>query len=90
MVDTTEGVVRQVTNFNKAGQGPTMQSWLPDGRRLLVSYWAESRAQLVTDLGILDVETGEISRLTMNIAESFLGPSLSADGTRPARVLRAV
>jgi Tol biopolymer transport system component len=82
VVDVSDGTVRQVTRFQSSGEGPTSQSWLPDGRRLLVSYWAQPRAQLVNDLGILDVETGEISRLTMNIAESFGTQSLSLDGAR--------
>ena len=82
IVNVDNGGVRQVTHFENSGEGPTTQSWLPDGRRLLVSYWAQSRAQLVTDLGILDIHSGEISRLTMNVAESFIGPSVSADGTR--------
>ena len=74
--------MRQVTRFENSGEGPTTQSWLPDGRRLVVSYWAQSRAQFVSDLGILDGETGEITRLTMNVAESFILPRLSSDGTR--------
>ena len=82
VVDADDGTVRQVTRFTNSGEGPTTQSWLPDGRHLLVSYWAQSRAQFVNDLGILDVDTGEISRLTMNVSESFNAPSLSADGSR--------
>ena len=82
IVNATDGSVRQVTHFENSGEGPTTQAWLPDGRRLLVSYWAQSRAQFVNDLGVLDIDTGEISRLTMNVGESFNTPSLSADGTR--------
>ena len=82
VVNMADGTVRQVTHFENSGEGTLTQAWLPDGRHLLVSYWAKSRAQLVNDLGILDVETGEIARLTMNVVENFNGPSLSADGTR--------
>jgi Tol biopolymer transport system component len=82
IVKADDGSVRQVTHFENSGEGPTTQAWLPDGRHLLVSYWAQSRAQFVNDLGVLDIDTGEISRLTMNVGESFNTPSLSADGTR--------
>ena len=72
-----------MTRYERGSEGPTSQSWLPDGRRLLVSYWAQPRAQLAgSDLGILDVESGEITRLTMNTEENFNSPSLSLDGTR--------
>jgi hypothetical protein len=71
-----------VTRFENSGEGTITQAWLADGRRLLVSYWAQSRAQFVSDLGILDLTTGAITRLTMNVSDSFSGPSVSADGTR--------
>jgi Tol biopolymer transport system component len=82
IVNAGDGTVRQVTHFENSGEGPLTQVWLPDGRHALVSYWAQSRAQFVSDLGILDLDNGIISRLTMNVAESFNTPSLSADGTR--------
>ncbi len=72
-----------MTRYETGAEGPTSQTWLPDGRRLLVSYWARPRAQLAgSDLGILDVESGEITRLTLNTEENFNSPSLSLDGTR--------
>ena len=83
VVNVEDGSVRQVTRYETGSEGPTSQSWLPDGRRLLVSYWAQPRAQLAgSDLGILDVESGEITRLTMNTEENFNSASLSLDGTR--------
>ncbi|HJR58269.1 MAG TPA: protein kinase [Vicinamibacterales bacterium] len=82
VVSVADGSVRQVTRFENSGEGTTTQTWLPDGRHLVVSYWAQSRAQFVSDLGVLDVETGEITRLTMNAMESFSLPSLSRDGGR--------
>ena len=83
MSSTSKTPVRQVTRYETGAEGPTSQSWLPDGRRLLVLYWAQARAQLAgSDLGILDVESGEITRLTMNTEENFNSPSLSRDGTR--------
>ncbi len=83
VVNVEDASVRQVTRYETGSEGPTSQSWLPDGRRLLVSYWAQPRAQLSgSDLGILDVESGEITRLTMNTDGNFNSPSLSLDGTR--------
>ena len=83
VVNVEDASVRQVTRYERGSEGPTAQSWLPDGRRLLVSYWAQPRAQLAgSDLGILDVESGQITRLTMNTEENFNAPSLSLDGTR--------
>ena len=37
IVNADDGRVRQVTAFTNSGEGPTTQSWLPDGRHLLVS-----------------------------------------------------
>ncbi|MBN2170427.1 MAG: PD40 domain-containing protein [Candidatus Krumholzibacteriota bacterium] len=60
-------------------------AWLPDGRRMIVSYLHESRFQAGFDLGILDLGTGEI-RLLLDIGKSEMDPALSPDGTRLAFV----
>ena len=83
VVDVDDGRVRQVTRFMRSAQGTTSQTWVPDNRHLVVSYSASSTAlNRATDLGIIDVETGAITRLTTNVVDSFRGPTLSTDGTR--------
>ena len=44
VVNVEDATVRQVTRYETGSEGPTSQSWLPDGRRLLVWYWAQQRA----------------------------------------------
>jgi Tol biopolymer transport system component len=56
--------------------------WLPDNRHLRVSYLPVSRQQAPSDLGIVDVQNGSVSRLTMAVADGFAMPSVSADGSR--------
>jgi Tol biopolymer transport system component len=77
-----DGRVRQVTRFGRSSEGTNTQAWLPDGRHLVVSYLASPHAQGAPDLGVLDVETGTIARVTTNVDSGFQGPSLSADGSR--------
>lgn len=60
-------------------------AWLPDGRRLIVSYMHESSHEQGFDLGILDLDTGEIRPL-LDIGRSEMDPALSPDGTRLAFV----
>jgi eukaryotic-like serine/threonine-protein kinase len=57
-------------------------AWLPDNRHLLVTYWPVPRQQTPSDLGILDTEDGSISRLTTTLGNSFVAPSVSAEGSR--------
>jgi WD40 repeat protein len=57
-------------------------AWLNDDRHLVMSYVATSSSQPALDLGVIDSVTGAITRLTANIKESFLQPTLSADGNR--------
>jgi hypothetical protein len=57
-----------------------MPSLLPDGHHLVVSYVPFTRQQAPNDLGILDIDTGAIERLTMTVGDLFSAPSLSADG----------
>jgi Tol biopolymer transport system component len=56
--------------------------WLRDNRHLLISYLPVARQQAGSDLGIVDVEDGSISRLTMSVGNGFTTPSISADGSR--------
>lgn len=51
-------------------------------RHLVVPYLPVSRQQAPTDLGIVDVLDGSVSRLTTTVADGFLAPSVSADGSR--------
>jgi serine/threonine protein kinase len=81
VVDTESGAVRQVTRFERAGQGVNAQRWLPDGRRLVVAYSIEGWIDQ-NDLGVLDVETGAITRLTLRVGQVTRELSLSADGSR--------
>jgi serine/threonine protein kinase len=82
VVNVDSGQVRQVTKFTRSSEGVVTQAWLPDNRDLIVSFRAGRGVLAPTDLGVLNVETGSIARLTMNVADSFDAPSVSADGSR--------
>ena len=83
VIDIETGRVRQVTTFTGSTEGPFSQVWLPDNRHLAITYLASPGALRPRDLGILDSQTGSITRLSTNLSESFTGvPSLSADGSR--------
>jgi eukaryotic-like serine/threonine-protein kinase len=82
VVAVADGRTRQVTRFTGSGEGTGSQAWLPDNRHLVVSYIASPNVLGTQDLGVVDVETGSIVRLTTNVASSFAGPTLSADGSR--------
>jgi serine/threonine protein kinase len=81
VVNIDDGRTHQVTHFARSLDRIQTQAWLPDNRHLIVSY-VTSRAQSASDLGVVDAETGSITRLTLNVAESFDTPSVSVDGTR--------
>jgi Tol biopolymer transport system component len=82
VVSANDGRVRQVTRFTRSVEGVQTQAWLADNRHLIVSFKASLGALAPNDLGVLDVETGAIARITMNVSESFNAPSVSADGSR--------
>ena len=82
IVDVADGRARQVTSFDRSGEGTESQEWLPDNRHVILSYVASPRALGTSDIGVLDVDTGQISRLTANVWEGFHGPTTSADGSR--------
>ena len=82
VVDVERGDVRQVTQFTKADEGIGSHDWLPGNRYLAVSYLAAG-SEGGEDLGIFDIQTGSLSRLTFNVGgQSFQHVSLSADGSR--------
>ena len=82
VVDAAGSAPRQITHFTGASEGAQTQAWLPDNRHLLVSYVAWPHSAAATDLGVVDVDTGETIRLTLNVGQGFQAPSVSADGTR--------
>lgn len=83
IVEVATGAERQVTHFTKSNEGIYSQAWLPDNRHLVVSYAPFTRGLSSDgDLGILDVNTGLVRRLTMNVADGFASLSLAADGKR--------
>ncbi len=82
VVSVADGRTRQVTHFDQSAVGTQSQEWLPDNRHVIVSYLASPRALGTQDLGVVDVGTGAVTRLTENVAEGFGGPTLSADGHR--------
>ena len=82
VIDVASGDARQVTQFTGGIEGVVTQAWLPDNRHLIVSYIPSPHAVPQMDLGVLDVDTGTIARLTMNTDEAFNAPSVSSDGTR--------
>jgi Tol biopolymer transport system component len=82
IIDISTGRERQVTRFTRPPEGVQQHVWLPDNRHLVVSYAPYSRTQVVSDLAILDVDDGSITRFTTSVADIFGAPSLSADGSR--------
>ena len=88
VVEVDTGEIRQVTNFTTSADGIQAHVWLPDNRHLVVAYVVGGIGQLSNDLGLLDVENGSISRLTLSAAQSFESLSVSADGSRLITVAR--
>jgi Tol biopolymer transport system component len=82
VLDVSAGRERQVTQFNHSGTGVQSLAWLPDNRHLAVCFVPQQTSVFHSDLGVLDIQDGSISRLTFNIAELFNSVSMSADGTR--------
>ena len=83
IVDAVSGEARQATRFHGSGDGIGSHAWLPDSRRIVVSYqqsW-EGVAQYGT-LGVLDTTTGELERLTIGVRQGLESLSASADGSR--------
>ena len=82
VVDVDTGETRAITNFTTSSAGIFAHVWLPDNRHLVVSYLVGGISQFARDLGILDIEDGSISRLTLSVVQAFSGLSVSADGSR--------
>src|SRR5688572_8349048 len=83
IVDSISGEATQATAFKASSEGIGSHVWLPDSRRIVLSYqqsW-EGVAGYGT-LGVLDTTTGEIVRLTIRITQALESLSLSADGSR--------
>ena len=95
IVDNSMGGERQLTRFTRPNQGVGQHAWLPDNHHVVASYVPDpSRIPVTNDLAILHVDDGSIVRFTTTIADNFVGPSLSADGSRlvatTTRLLREV
>jgi serine/threonine protein kinase len=85
VIEMATGRERQVTHFDRSLSGIQQHVWLPDNRHVAVSYTPYSRTQVASDLGVLDIADGSISRLTAlasTAADGFWGPSVSRDGSR--------
>ena len=83
LVDAVSGDARQVTRFESAGGGVGAHAWLPDSRRIVMSYqqsW-EGVAQYGA-LGVLDTATGDIDRVTIATMQGLESLSTSTDGSR--------
>ena len=82
LVEVKTGKQRQVIQLPAGSNDSGQPAWLPDSRHMVVPYVPLSRQLGATDLGILDVESGSIARLTTTVADGFITPSVSADGSR--------
>jgi Tol biopolymer transport system component len=82
IVEMESGTVSQVTHFVESSAGPQTVAWLRDNRHLVVSYVATPNSQGLLDLGVIDSESGTIARLTANLTDSLMQPTLSVDGRR--------
>jgi Tol biopolymer transport system component len=81
VIDVATGSTRQVTTFVRSGEGAQSHVWLPDNQHVAVAY-VDGPSLFQSDIGILDVRDGSISRVTYNIANRFEDLSVSADGQR--------
>jgi Tol biopolymer transport system component len=83
VVDIGSGNERQVTRFQQAPERVMEHAWLPGGRHVVATY-STSRdiGSGRLDLGVIDVGDGSVTRVTMAIADGFVLPRLSADGSR--------
>ena len=81
IVDVASGRTRQLTAFTRSGEGVQSHAWLHDDNHMVVSYVA-APPLFQSDLGILDLRDGSISRMTFNVAQRFEDLSVSADFQR--------
>ncbi len=82
VIDLETGRERQVTNFTRGIEGVSSNQWLPDNRHLVVSYIPFPRQLGPAEIGILNVETGSIARVTTAFQRTLTSLSVSPDGTR--------
>jgi Tol biopolymer transport system component len=84
VVDAVTGEQRRVARLSLGFgcQDAGSPVWLPDSRRMLIAYLPVARQLAATDLGIVDIEDGSVTRLTMAVGQGFISPSISADGSR--------
>jgi len=82
VVDVATGEERQVTRYERPLEGIGQHQWLPNGRQLVAAYAPRAMALANLDVGVLDLRSGDVERLTASASESFGTPSLSRDGTR--------
>jgi eukaryotic-like serine/threonine-protein kinase len=82
VADVASGETRQVTRFTRSSEGIQSHTWMPDNRHLVVSYSPFARQPPTNDLGMLDVTTGSIVRLTIAVGDTLFQPSVSNDGMR--------
>jgi eukaryotic-like serine/threonine-protein kinase len=82
VVDVETGQQRQVSHLPTGSNDSGQPVWLPDNRHLVVSYLTSSRVLAPVELGLVDIQDGSIARLTTTVADGFLEPSVSADGSR--------
>jgi TolB protein len=83
IVELTTGRERQVTRFDRAGQGIHSHAWLPDGAQIVAVYDpTNDTSQSRFDLGVVGVADGNVRRLLPAIGDGFSEPTLSTDGDR--------
>jgi eukaryotic-like serine/threonine-protein kinase len=83
LVDARSGEARQATHFTGTNQGIGSHVWLPDSRHIAMTYWPVWEGVVASGtLGIFDIESGAITRLTIRVTENLGSLSASADGTR--------
>ena len=82
VVDVETGQQRQVSRLPTGSNDSGQPVWLPDNRHLVVSYLPSSRVLAPVELGLVDIQDGSIARLTTTVADGFIDPSVSADGSR--------
>jgi serine/threonine protein kinase len=78
----------QVTHFTKGTEGlsygrpNSSLQWLPNTQHIVVSYVPVARQAAPNDLGIVNVQDGRITRMSIAADAGFAQASVSADGSR--------
>ena len=83
VLDMSTRAERQVTHFERAGEGVHGHAWLPDGRHVIATYdRGNDISQSRFDLALIDITDGSIQPLLPAIGDGFNLPTVSADGKR--------